>query len=60
MSFNIGSLKFIDSFQFMASSLEKLVGNLFDAKDKYVNFNHMKKYYNEHMDLLRQKRLLSL
>ena len=39
MSFNIGSLKFIDSFQFMASSLEKLVVNLFDKKDKYVNFN---------------------
>ena len=30
MSFDIGSLKFIDSFQFMASSLETLVENLKD------------------------------
>ena len=28
MSFDIGNLKFIDSIQFMASSLEKLVENL--------------------------------
>ena len=28
MSFDIGSLKFIDSFQFMPSSLETLVENL--------------------------------
>ena len=28
MSFSIGDLKFIDSFQFMASSFEKLVVNL--------------------------------
>ena len=55
MSFNIGSLKFIDSFQFMASSLEKLVVNLFDDKDKYVNFNHMKKYYSSDIGLLCQK-----
>ena len=51
---------FIDSFQFMASSLEKLVVNPFDKKDKNVNFNHMKKYYNDNMDLLCQKGLLSL
>lgn len=55
MSFNIGSLKFIDSFQFMASSLEKLVVNLFDENDKYVNFNNMKQYYNNEIDLLCQK-----
>ena len=43
MSFNIGSnLKFIDSVQFMASSLEKLVDNLFDSNDKYKNFENMK------------------
>ena len=55
MSFNIGSLKFIDSFQFMASSLEKLVVNLFDDKDKHVNFNHMKKYYSSDIGMLCQK-----
>ena len=46
MSFKFGSLKFIDSFQFMASSLEKLVENLYDENDKYKNFNSMKQYYN--------------
>jgi hypothetical protein len=55
MSFGIGNLKFIDSLQFMASSLEKLVENLYDKKDKYTNFNHMKKYYNNELDLLCQK-----
>jgi hypothetical protein len=43
ISFNIGELKFIDSFQFMASSLEKLVDNLYESDDKYKNFNFMKK-----------------
>lgn len=42
ISFNIGELKFIDSFQFMASSLEKLVDNLYESDDKY-NFNFMNK-----------------
>jgi hypothetical protein len=31
MSFSIGDLKFIDSFQFMSSSLEKLAENLYDV-----------------------------
>ena len=42
MSFNIGSLKFIDSLQFMASSLDTLVKNLYDKKDKYKNFHYAK------------------
>ena len=52
VSFEIGTLRFIDSFQFMASSLETLVVNLFDENDKHVNFNHMKKYYNNDIGLL--------
>jgi hypothetical protein len=55
MSFSISKLRFIDSFQFMASSLDKLVENLYDDKDKYTNFNHMKKYYANHLDILCQK-----
>lgn len=57
MSFKIGSLKFIDSFQFMSSSLEKLVENLYDNNndDKYINFPCMKQYFYNHMDLLCRK-----
>ena len=40
MSFNIGNLQFIDSLQFMASSLEQLVVNLYDNDDKYKKFSH--------------------
>ena len=42
MSFEIGSLKFIDSFQFMASSLENLVDNLYEkgTGNKYKNFDN--------------------
>ena len=45
MSFDIGHLKFIDSIQFMASSLEKLVENLHNDNPltNYDNFNFMKK-----------------
>ena len=55
MSVTVGDLRFIDSMQFMASSLEKLVENLYDEKDTYKNFTHMKKYYNDNMDILCQK-----
>ena len=58
MSFEIGSLKFIDSFQFMASSLENLVDNLYEkgAGNKYKNFDNMKKEFSpEHLDLLCRK-----
>ena len=57
MSFNIGNLRFIDSFQFMASSLENLVANLYvDEPDKYKNFDNMKKYYKgEALELLCRK-----
>ena len=55
MSFKFGSLKFIDSFQFMASSLEKLVEMLYDNTDKYANFPRMKQYFKEDMDILCRK-----
>ena len=55
MSFTIGDLKFIDSFQFMASSLEKLAVNLYDEEDKYKNFNFMKEIFPDHYDILCQK-----
>ena len=56
MSFDIGMLKFIDSFQFMASSLESLVENLYakDEDDKYSMFAAMTSQFPEHMDLLCQ------
>ena len=57
MSFDIGNLKFIDSFLFMSSSLEKLVENLYnkDPITKYDNFNFMKKEFNKDIDILCQK-----
>ena len=55
MSFSIGDLKFIDSFQFMASSLEKLVENLYDEEDKYKHFIFMKENFPDHYDILCQK-----
>ena len=55
MSFSIGNLKFIDSMQFMASSLESLVNNLYDKDDKYKHFTRMKRYFPEHIELLCQK-----
>jgi hypothetical protein len=67
MSFQIKNLKFIDSFQFMAASLEQLTKNLYisigkdeDQKPiydhtKYDNFKNMKEHFGEHMDLLCRK-----
>jgi len=56
MSLNIGPLKFIDSFQFMASSIEQLTLNLYQpGGDKYKYFNSMKKEFPEHMDKLCRK-----
>jgi hypothetical protein len=52
MSFKMGTLKFIDSFQFMGSSLEKLVENSYDKDDAYQYFNSMRQYFNERLDLL--------
>ena len=60
MSIRIGNAKFIDSMQFMKSSLEKLAENLYDKEDTYKNFKHMKRYYADSLELLRQKGLLSL
>ena len=48
MSFKIGNLKFIDSFQFLTDSLEKLVDSLkLTDNDIYKNFHNMKKYFKE-------------
>ena len=55
MSINIGNVKFIDSMQFMKSSLEKLTENLYDKAAKYKNFKHMQKYYADKLELLCQK-----
>lgn len=55
MSFEIGNLKFIDSLNFMPSSLEKLVVNLYDKNDKYKKFKHMQKEFTNDLDVLCQK-----
>ena len=56
LSFNIGDLRFIDSFRFMATSLDKLVGNLYDdGEDKFKNFNFIKKEYPHDYEALCKK-----
>ena len=57
MSFSIGNLKFIDSMQFMASSLESLVNNLYDKENKHKHFTHMKRHFPEHIEQLCQKNI---
>ena len=36
----------------MASSLSNLSENLYDKNDRYVNFNHIKNFYNDNIQLL--------
>ncbi len=50
-------MKFIDSFQFMSSSIEKLTETLYNktSQDKYEQFYNMKKEFPDHMDLLCRK-----
>ena len=55
MSFKIGDLKFLDSFQFLSSSLEQLSNNLYDETDKFKNFNNMKKFFPDNYKTLCQK-----
>ena len=49
MSFKIGELKFIDSFQFTASSIEKLTENLYDGEYKPVLCEDRDKEYIEYL-----------
>ena len=55
MSFSIGDLKFIDSFQFMSSSLEKLSENLYDEQERYKHFHSVRQFFPDSMDLVCQK-----
>jgi hypothetical protein len=56
ISFSLGCMDFIDSFQFMSSSLERLVENL--AKEGPRKFTHMTDYFGkEKIDLLLRKQV---
>ena len=53
MSFEIGTSKFIDSFQFMSSSLESLVDDLKDTTSS--NFQSLKSEFPDRHEILCQK-----
>lgn len=56
ISFSLGCMDFIDSFQFMPSSLEKLVQNL--EKDGSKKFHNIKDYFTGHdIQLLLRKQV---
>ncbi len=57
MTFSIGELKFIDSIQFMADSLEKLTESLkTPGSDPYLKFHNMKtNFTKEQLKLICQK-----
>lgn len=50
ISFSVGHLRFIDSFQFLSASLEKLVSNL-----EKVHFKLMREHFKQNTDLLLRK-----
>ena len=48
MTFSIGNLKFIDSYQFMNFRLEKLTESLKSKTgDPYAKFTNMKRFFND-------------
>ena len=53
MSFTIGKLKFLDTFQFLSSSLEKLVDNL--KSGGLDDFKYTKRYMGTHWELACEK-----
>jgi len=56
ISFSMGCMDFIDSFQFMSSSLAKLVCNL--AKEGPTKFKHMTSYFgDQNLSLLLRKQV---
>ena len=55
MTFRINDLKFIDSFQFMAASVETLTNNLKDKDPELNNFPNMKSHFKDKTALLCQK-----
>ncbi len=58
MTFSMGNLKFIDSFQFMTFSLDKLVKSLTaETGDPYAKFTFMKKLFSENEMALIQERV---
>ena len=61
MTFSIGELKFIDSIQFMADSLEKLTESLkTPGSDPYSKFHNMKtNFTKEQLKLICQKKVFT-
>ena len=57
MTFTIGNLKFIDSYQFMKESLENLTKSLKNKKgDPYEKFEFMKQHFTkEELELIGRK-----
>ncbi|XP_033741829.1 uncharacterized protein LOC117328409 [Pecten maximus] len=59
ISFSMGCMDFIDSFQFMGTSLEKLIGNL--AKEGMDRFKNMEHHFgNERLGLQSHQNILHI
>ena len=57
MSFSIGNMKFIDSYQLTGSALGELAKSLYNKQGKFNNFHFVQQEYHNRYELLCKKGL---